>query len=164
MKANLCFTKIILPVFLFIGTLSYAQPHMGGPHPGGRGEKMRENKEDIEAMKIAFITKKLSLTPEEAKDFWPVYDQYSEKLHELRKKRRQDMKAARDGFDEMSDKEVEAAVDNEIVFRQKELDVQKEYHSKFKTLLPVKKVAKLYSAEDQFKRVLLDKLKDKEKN
>lgn len=110
-------------------------------------------------MKIAFLTKKLDLTPEEAQQFWPVYNQYTDKLQELRKKRRLDNKENRHNIDEMSDKDVEQAVDNEIVFRQKELDIQKEYHSKFKAVLPIKKVAKLYQAEEQFKRVLLDKLK-----
>ena len=60
----------------------------------------------------------------------------------------------------MSDKEIEQTVDSEIIFRQKELDLQKEYHSKFKAVLPIKKVARLYQAEEQFKKVLLDKLKE----
>jgi len=61
----------------------------------------------------------------------------------------------------LSDKEVEQLVDNEITFRQKEIDLQKEYHIKFKGILPIKKVAKLYEAEEQFKRYLLNELKDK---
>ena len=47
---------------------------------------------------------------------------------------------------------------------QKELDLQKEYNSKFKAVLPIKKVAKLYVAEEQFKMELLNKLKDKDRN
>jgi shikimate kinase len=125
------------------------------------GGRLQEKKDEIESMKIAFITKKLALSSEEAQQFWPVYNQYSEKLQELRKKRRQDYRQNKDNIDEMSDKEVEAAVENDMLFRQKELDLQKEYHTKFKSVLPIKKVAKLYAAEEQFKRVLLEKLKDK---
>jgi DNA-binding MarR family transcriptional regulator len=150
MNLNRYISRFISLFFLFSSVFAFAQ-----------GPKAQERMEDIEAMKVAFITKKLSLTPEEAQSFWPVYNAYSDKLKELRKKRRQDMKTAQGNVDEMSDKEVEAAVDNEITFRQKELDLQKEYHAKFKTVLPIKKVAKLYSAEEQFKKVLLDKLKDK---
>ena len=72
------------------------------------------------------------------------------------------MKESKENIDELSDKEVEKLVDEEISERQKELDLQKEYHAKFKAVLPIKKVAKLYRAEDKFKRVLLNKLKDKE--
>ncbi|MBL7888073.1 MAG: hypothetical protein JNL24_00890 [Bacteroidia bacterium] len=112
-------------------------------------------------MKIAFITQKLDLTPEEAQQFWPVYNQYHDKLQELRKKRKAEFKEHKDNFDNWSDKEIEQLVDSEIAFKQKEIDLQKEYHAKYKAVLPIKKVAKLYHAEEQFKRVLLEKLKDK---
>lgn len=122
----------------------------------------KDKKENIEAMKIAFITQKLDLTPQEAQQFWPVYNQYSDKTKELRKKRRQDNREARKNFDELSDKEIEQVVNNDMIYRQKELDLQKEYHEKFKAVLPIKKVAKLYAAEDQFKVVLINKLKDRD--
>jgi hypothetical protein len=127
----------------------------------GQGQRKAEKRENIEAMKVAYITNQLDLSPEEAQKFWPVYNEYSDKLQELRQKRRKDMRDNKANFDTMTDKEVEQAVDADMAFRQKELDVQKEYHSKFKAVLPVKKVAKLYVAEEQFKRVLLDRLKEK---
>lgn len=125
-------------------------------------DKEKENDKDdkIEAMKIGFLTKKLDLTPQEAQVFWPVYNEYNAKLEELRKKRRKEMQAAREGSDNLTDKELETLVDGEMTFRQKELDLQKEYHSKFKSVLPVRKVAKLYIAEEQFKRELLRMWKD----
>lgn len=121
----------------------------------------QDRKENVQAMKIAFITEKIDLTPQEAQQFWPLYNQYSDKMMELRKKRRQDNREARSNFDELSDKEVEQLVNNDIAIRQKELDLQKEYNEKFKAVLPIKKVAKLYAAEEQFKVVLLNKLKDR---
>ena len=145
------FSALLLIAFSF--TL-HAQP------PKGKGPK-QERRDNIEAMKVAFLTNKLDLSPEEAQKFWPVYNQFTEKMHELRRKRRQDEREMKTGIDELSDKEVEQMVDNEMSFREKELAIQKEYHTKFKSILPVKKVAKLYRAEEQFKKVLLDKLKDK---
>ena len=129
----------------------------------------QDRKENVQAMKIAFITQKLDLTPQEAQLFWPLYNQYSEKTMELRKKRRQG-KPGREGnrenrpdLDSLSDKEVEQLVNNDMAIRQKELDLQKEYHEKFKAVLPIKKVAKLYAAEEQFKIVLINKLKDRDR-
>lgn len=164
MKTKLTLLKSYLLIAgIGLSSALLAQPgnRQPGQKPGPRQQQMQEKKEDIESMKIAFLTKKLELTPEEAQQFWPVYNQYSDKLNEIRKKRRQDLRTAKNNFDEMSDKEVEQAVDNEMNFRQKELDIQKEYNAKFKAILPIKKVAKLYAAEEQFKRVLLDKLKDR---
>lgn len=124
------------------------------PGPGGGGKKA----EKIKTWKIAFFTEQLNLTPEEAQKFWPVYNEYENKLEDLRKKRRQERRIAKENLDEMDDKEIEALVDSEMAFRQKELDLQKEYHSKFKSVLPTRKVAKLYAAEEQFKIVLLKRM------
>jgi Spy/CpxP family protein refolding chaperone len=156
MKSKL-FKYILFSFLLSASLLSVAQM---GPPPKQPKSPRQEKKENIEALKVAFITNKLDLTPEEAQQFWPLYNQYTDKVQDLRKKRRQDNKEKKQNFDEMSDKEIEQAVDNEIIFRQKELDIQKEYHTKFKSVLPVKKVALLYQSEEQFKRVLLDKLKE----
>jgi hypothetical protein len=127
-------------------------------------QEEQQNKEDkIEALKIAFITKRLELTPKEAQVFWPVYNEYSEKLENLRKERRQQFRNTKDNLDGMSDKEVEALVDAEMTFKQKEVDVQKDYHGQLKKVLPIKKVAKLYMAEEAFKRQLLKRLQEQKK-
>ena len=118
-------------------------------------------KERIEAMKIGFLTERLDLTPDEAKVFWPVYNKYSDELEALRKAHRSNVDAARKDFDELSEQEVEKLVDKEIAFRQQELDIMKKYHPQFKQVLPIKKVAKLYRAEENFKRKLLNMLQEK---
>ena len=61
----------------------------------------------------------------------------------------------------MTDKEAEIFVDNEIEYRVKEADLQKQYFTRFKIALPIKKAALLIKAEDDFKRELLKQIKDK---
>jgi Spy/CpxP family protein refolding chaperone len=136
---------------LLMCTITKAQP--GGPPPG-----QEDRKEQVESMKIAYITTKLDLTPEEAQVFWPVYNQYRSELDKIREGRRKDMKSAGDDFSGMSDAELEKFVDGEVAFRQSELDVMKKYHSQFKKVLPIRKVAKLYRAEEDFKRELLKRM------
>jgi Spy/CpxP family protein refolding chaperone len=150
---------ILLLAFLCLTGIALSQPM--GPPPKDRADRQQEKKDNIEAMKIAFLTKQLDLTPEEAQKFWPVYNQYQDRLHELRKQRRLSEKDAKKNIEELSDKELEQAIDNDFATRQKELDLQKEYNEKFKAVLPIRKVSKLYAAEEQFKMVLLDKLKNK---
>jgi hypothetical protein len=41
---------------------------------------LAQNGNRLEALKIAYITKKLDLSPEEAQKFWPIYNQYSAEL------------------------------------------------------------------------------------
>jgi hypothetical protein len=118
-------------------------------------------REKVESMKVGFLTERLNLTSEEAKVFWPVYNKYGDELESLRKSRRENLMNAKKNFDEMNDRDIEKAVDNEIAFRQNELDLLKKYHPQFKSVLPIKKVAKLYRAEEDFKRKLLDMIQEK---
>jgi hypothetical protein len=44
-----------------------------------------QGNEKIEQLKIAFITKHLKLTTDEAQKFWPVYNQYEAEKKQARK-------------------------------------------------------------------------------
>lgn len=145
----------VIGISLFMLSSTMAQP--------GEVDKMHkgERKEKVEAMKVAYITNKLELTPAEAQQFWPVFNEFENKIQAIRQSRRKDSKDGMDNLDQLSDKEVEALIDSEVGFRQKELDVLKEYHSKFKAVLPIRKVAKLYRAQEDFKRELLKKIQER---
>lgn len=121
-------------------------------------------KEALEAMKVAFITQKLGLTPEEAQVFWPIYNQYETELDALRKRRKDEKVSAMDDVSKVNDKELEKVVDGEIIFRQQELDIIKKYHAQFKKILPIKKVAMLYKAQEDYKKELLKQIQEKARN
>ena len=143
--------NIFLLTFLFFTTAIIAQ-------------ERRPAKERVDAMKIGFLTERLNLTSEEAKIFWPVYNMYSDELEKLRKSRRENIINTKENLDELSDAELEKNVDNEIIFRQNELEIIKKYHPQFKKILPIKKVAKLYKSEDDFKRRLLEMIQGRKED
>lgn len=124
-------------------------------------QNKRPVKERMESMKIGFLTDRLNLSPEEAKEFWPVYNKYSEELEQLRKGRRDNIINTKQNIDDMKDSEIEKIVDGEIIYRQSELEILKKYHPQFKRILPIKKVGQLYRAEDDFKRKLLEMIKER---
>lgn len=140
--------KLLFAILFFLSSLSFAQEH-------------KPVREKVEAMKVGFLTERLNLTPEEAKVFWPVYNKYQNELETVRKSRRENLINAKMNFDEMSDKEVEKVIESEISSRQSELDLLKKFHPQFKQVLPIKKVAKLYRAEEDFKRKLLDMIQER---
>lgn len=118
--------------------------------------------EKIESLKIGFLTERLKLTPDEAKVFWPVYNQFKDELEKVRRQRRDGLRnLPPEDFESMSEKDLEKIVDNEIIFRQGELEVLKKYHPQFKQVLPVRKVVMLYKAEEDFKRRLLEIIKER---
>jgi hypothetical protein len=115
-------------------------------------------REEIESFRIAFFTRQLNLTPDEAKKFWPVYNEMQAEMQKIHKDRRMRHRDERDNFDNLSDAEIEKTINDEMASRQKELDIEKKYHDRFKAVLPMKKIAIYYRAQEGFKRELLRKL------
>jgi membrane-associated HD superfamily phosphohydrolase len=85
----------------------------------------------LEAMKIAWLTKKLNLSPEEAQKFWPVYNQYTAELQKARKDAR-------------------ANNDDDLKTQQKMLDIRKKYEGEFGKSVSKEKVNTFYRAEREF--------------
>lgn len=115
----------------------------------------------IEAEKIAFFTLRMDLSPDEAKDFWPVYNEFNEKRNQLKKEKnallRHNALTDKDNIDE---KEIEKNGDRLIEYMIEEAELTKEYHQKFKKILPARKVIRIYQTENQFNRILLEQLKN----
>ena len=150
--------KYTILLLIFFSTITIGQ--LSAQRQGG-GMGNRQNKEKVDAMKIGFLTDYLDLSSEEAKVFWPVYNKYQDETDQLRKTRRKNILNDQPNFDSLSDAELEKIVDSEIAFRQSELDIQKKYHPQFKKVLPTNKVAKLYRAEEEFKKKLLEMIREK---
>ena len=132
--------------------------------PAHAQEELEPSKrERLEALKVAYLTQELSLTPEEAQQFWPLYNEMANKMRDIRKEQRGNRMDAKENFDSMSDAELSAAIDKELAYEQQELDLKKEYNAKFKKILPIKKVAKLHASEKGFRKELLKGARDKRK-
>ncbi|MES2455662.1 MAG: hypothetical protein V4594_08990 [Bacteroidota bacterium] len=124
----------------------------------GSGEKNNE----IETYKIAYITEKLGLSSEEAKIFWPVYNDWQKEQDALRKERFQKMISFRkiNEIDELSDAQVQALITNDFEMKQKELNLDKKYYYKLKAILPIKIVGKYFRAQEAFKREILSRYRN----
>lgn len=143
------------------GIICLALAFMTTPVTGQTGEKPDDSKRDVvKAHKIAFLTDRLSLTPEEAQRFWPVYNEYQDKREMVQKEMFKDYDIRDMDIDALTDEQATEISDNQIIKAQKLLDVQKEYHIQFKEVLPIKKVLKLYQAEKDFQHELLRKIRE----
>ena len=139
--------NLIILLFVFLTSFSFSQ---------------NESKNDkVEAMKIAFLTNKLNLTAKEAQLFWPLYNEYNQKMDVLRRAKKSEYDEIKSKNSTPTDKEIESYMEEVFLTKQKELDLQKEYYNKYTKILSMKKVAQLYQAENQFKKELLRIIKDK---
>ena len=116
-------------------------------------------REVLENEKIGFFTQKLNLTPAEAEKFWPLYNDYSNRKLRIQNERNGLRKYYMRNGENLSEKECKEMADKYVDLNVKEASLSKDYHPQFLKILPAKKLAQLYVAEEQFKTYLLRKLK-----
>lgn len=112
----------------------------------------------VELLRVSFINKKLEFTNSEAEKFWPVYNEYNDKIKAIRKNLRQ---SYRKKSESLSEAEAEELYDLDLKSKQAELDVHKVYGEKLKNIIGVKKMVRLKMAEEEFKSTMIDVLKGK---
>lgn len=128
--------------------------------------------EQIMSQKIAFYTKELDLSSEEAMKFWPVYNEYSKAqcaahmetmkaLKALKKAIRSIEKADMEKMEvkPATEKEIDELAQKYIKAQEKEKVILANYYPKFKGVLPVSKAAKIFSIEEKFRSFLIKGLK-----
>jgi len=90
-----------------------------------------QNGERLEALKIAYITKRLDLSPEEAQKFWPIYNQYAEELKQTRKEAIRNNKS-------------------EIELDESLLNIRKKYSVLFGQAISPQKIDTFFKSEKEF--------------
>ncbi len=120
--------------------------------------------ERLEAMKIGFLTERLNLSTDEAKVFWPVYNKFTDDLKKLRLNAKGKISEEMADMQSMTDVEAEKVLADMVNFKINEAELIKKYASEFKKILPIKKVVLLFKAENDFKRELLKKLSQRNRD
>ena len=124
--------------------------------PGG--PPSREQFEKLRAMKVGMITQKISLTEEQAKSFWPIYDRYDEEKHQLNQDLRSKLRETRGQRNE--DNEI-ARQDEVFKLREKELALAKSYRPQFLEVISAKQYSDLLLAEREFNQMILRELRER---
>jgi len=101
--------------------------------------------ERLQALKIAYLTKKLDLSPEEAQRFWPIYNKYTEEIRTIRQDQKQNNKT-------------------EIDTEEKILNVRKKYNGEFAKALSAEKVNTFFRSEKDFGQLIQRELQERRMN
>ena len=116
--------------------------------PNGNGWKER-----MQSGKIAFLTMEIGLTTEEAQNFWPIYNSVSEELDKATYSTVTSyMELEKALNDKKSDKEVSRCLDKYLEALGSQNRIRTESVEKYKKILPESKVAKVFVAEEKFRR------------
>ncbi len=101
-----------------------------------------ENQNRLETIKIAYITKELNLSSEEAQKFWPAYNGYMEEIKQAGTKYQ----------------------DDEVGYEEKVVEIKKKYKGNFQKVLGSDaRVNKMFTADRNYRDVLTRELQNRQK-
>jgi len=102
----------------------------------------QSKEERLQALKMAYITKELKLTPEEAQQFWPVYNKYFDEIKAARRKNPND----------------------EIPFEEEVVGIRKKYKNDFKQILKDdSRVNRIFTVDKGYRDLLRKELQNRQK-
>ncbi|MDG1379695.1 MAG: hypothetical protein P8P73_06800 [Flavobacteriaceae bacterium] len=154
--------RILLLFFIFIGCNLIAQPN----------NKQDDRFEELNAMKVAFITNQLNLTSVEAQNFWPIYNKHTKAFDAIRIKQRLELRQNKKNDEDLTRLKVRLKDDNAEKFissflkaEAQQLELKKALVNNLKPYISSGKIMQLIKAEHDFKRKMLQELKKRrEKN
>jgi hypothetical protein len=104
---------------------------------------------NIRNQKRAIIQKAVTLTADQAKAFWPIYDKYEAALVKVNDIRYNMIKDYAANYETMTDEKAGELIAKATDFQDQRFALRKTYLNEAKTVLPAKLVARLYQLENQ---------------
>lgn len=143
------FRILIVFIFIALGVKAYSQTD--------------DTEKALKSEKVAFLTKKLELTQNEAKRFWPLYDEYWAKKTKILNDRRKLADDFIQNINNITDKEAVDYANRYVESQKREAELIAEYNNLLLKILPPKKVMLLYQSNYEFKNYLLKKVQETKK-
>jgi len=143
---NLNMKKLILSLFALLLTTSAINA------------QQQINRQKIKALKTSYITNALSLTPDEAEKFWPVYNMYSDKIQTLKMSVEGGMQRKiqfAGGIENITEENAQKLIDEVILLEQQITDNNVKLIQELSTIISAKKIIGLKRAQHEFNRRIL---------
>ena len=148
-------------LFFFFIILQVEAQGPGTPAPERRIAVIRGGPagERVQVERIAYLTEKIGLTPEEAQQFWPIYNEMDNKRTALFEERAMIMQRFTNNSDNLNERQITEQLNRLVAIQQQETALPAEYDVKFRKVLSSRKVMNLYVAEMGFRNYLLQNIR-----
>lgn len=111
-------------------------------------------REKIKADKKLIVASNMNLSESESKAFWPVYDEFQNRLMQNNDKLGNLIVEYADNFKSMTDKTAQKLLKELMLLEKERLDLKEKFLPKFQKVLPAVKVARYYQIENKIQAIL----------
>ena len=116
----------------------------------------KQTREKIQAARIALITERLGLTPEQAEKFWPLYNEFTQKKKELNQQYK--IEKAKLNMETASEKEKKALLDFGLKLKEQSLGLERNYSDRMLNIISTDQIISLRKAEGDFRQMVLQQI------
>ncbi len=147
------FVKKPLGIAMAMMLFSFAPLNAAQDKPADNMEILRAK---IKADKKLVVAANMELTESEAKDFWPIYEQYQKELQKINQRIGKVLESYADDIRKksLSDDKAKNLIDEAVSIEQAEAGLKSAFAPKLSKALPVKKVARYLQIENKIRAVV----------
>jgi hypothetical protein len=109
---------------------------------------------DLKTQKALIIAENLSMTEEEAAEFWPLHRDYEAELSKLNDQKLALIVRYAHNYQAMNDKEAAELAKGSFDLEEKRTDLKRKYFKKFQKVVPATKAARFFQLENQINLAL----------
>jgi hypothetical protein len=113
-------------------------------------------REKIRADKKLLVASNMELTETEAKNFWPIYEQYQKDLEKINQRMANVLQGYADDYrnKSLTDQKAKKLIDEALAIDRAEADLKSTYAPKLAKVLPIRKVVRYLQIENKIRAVV----------
>ena len=144
---------IVFALSVLAAVPSFAQPKPAADKPADSMQVLRES---LKADKKLVVAANMGLTEAEAKNFWPVYEEYQKELHKINDRLAMVIVSfAKDQrANTLTDAKAKALLDRYLAVEDAEVKLKKSFVPKLSKVLPGLKVARYMQLENKIRAIV----------
>jgi hypothetical protein len=120
----------------------------------GASDNMTIVREKVLADRKFFVASNLELNEQESKAFWPVYDRYVQDLQKLGARMGDIIEDFANNYETMTEAKSKTLLDDYMALEAEHQVLRQSYLSKFRKVIPEKKVTRYYQIENKIDAII----------
>lgn len=118
-------------------------------------------RERIKTLKVAFLTERLDLSSKEAQQFWPIYNEHEDVIETIKRDERAQIRERGFDINSLSDEEASALLAEFLKIKKRKEFAEQKFLTQMQSVISDKKIILLIKAEEDFKRRLLQQMRNR---
>ena len=152
MKTKNSLRLVVLISALLYHSISFGQGKEKKPH--------QPNSRKVEELRDQFYKEKLALSPEEESKFWPEFQNHQNQMQKLRKDIKEKKEKSHSATNET---ELKSNIRELSELKNQMIQEEANFHMNAIPMIGVQKTAQLVQLDEQFKKEMMKKIKEKRK-